>query len=91
MAANIEHEQAGPISSTFKYRILLNKSKEELAQQVVVLRDLLRTLCIPLRTVVESKSDSGPCIRCVELEEELTEATATIQRLIEEEATEWDA
>lgn len=86
----IGHVKAGPISSTSEYRILLNNSKEELAQQVIVLRDLLRALRAQLRAAVESERSPEPCIRCGELEEELTEATATIMRFIEGASTEWD-
>ena len=84
MAANIE--QAGPISVTPDYKIPLSKIKPELVQKIIVLRDLLRT---QLRTVAESKRDPEPCLKCVQLKEESSEAKDSIRRFTDGQPKEW--
>ena len=87
MSNDIE-PQAGPISKTSEYRILLSESKLELVQQVIVLRNLLRALRIQLRTAkTESKPD--PFLRDV-LEEVFAEAKDTIRRFVDGQPVEWD-
>jgi hypothetical protein len=96
MAAAVEH--VGPISSSPEFKMLLRKSKEELAQKIIALRDVLRILNVRLRAVndaakadsaVSSSEEGRPCSRCAELEEELTEAQDVIRRFIEGQPVEW--
>jgi len=82
------------ITTSFKgtkaFNRLCGKSKEELAQRVLVQRDMLRELLSAIRHQ-EAAPDSSELEYHIQiLEEELSEAKETIRRLVEGSLAEWE-
>ncbi len=81
---------ATSFEGTEAFNKLCCRSKEELAQRVLIQRDMLRELLSAVQHQEVAPDPSEREYRIQTLEEELSEAKETIRRLVEGSSVEWE-